>query len=108
MTRNDDFEEIEAHLHQELTKTAKERGLDLAEAQDAPVHVEQQGKILHVMWGDVEVSVPTPSQGAIDSVFKQCGTVIVGALISLASIALCFDSSKMPGRGHVGQLVEKA
>lgn len=98
MTKDDDFEEIEAHLHEELTKTAKERGLDLADAQDAPVHVERDSKILHVKWGDVEVSVPTPSRGAMDSVFKQCGTVIVGALISLASIALCFDPSKTPGR----------
>ena len=98
MTKHDDFEEIEARLHEELTKTAKERGLDLAEAQGAPVHVEQEGKILRVKWGDVEVSVPTPSQGVIDAVFKQCGTVIVGALISLASIALCFDSSTTPRR----------
>ncbi len=41
---------------------------------------------LQVRTGPIALSMPTPSQGAIDSWFAQFGGVILGAVIAVGSV----------------------
>lgn len=82
------FEDLEKELQKQLQAEAVRRGIDPAQLKGAEVHIEQKpDNTVKVKWGDVEVSVPGPSQAAVDSWFSQYGGVLVGALIVLAGVA---------------------
>jgi len=64
------------------------RSVDTAQLKDAAVHIQRQDKNLHIKWGEVEVTLPAPSQETVNSLFKQYGGVIIGALVALASVVV--------------------
>jgi hypothetical protein len=80
--------EFEKEFQQRLEQEARKKGIDPAQLKDTTVHLDQQGKTIFVKWGDVEVTLPAPSEQAVDSWFDKYGGVIVGAFVALVGVAL--------------------
>jgi hypothetical protein len=60
-------------LDEQLPKTAQEGGVDVRQVKDGSLQVEQQAGDLRFKYGQAEVSVPAPSEEAVESWVKQCG-----------------------------------
>lgn len=78
---------LEKEFQQRLEQEARKKGLDPAQPKGTTVHLEQRGKTTCVQWGGVEVTLPAPSEQAVDSWFDKYGGVIAGACVAPVGVA---------------------
>jgi hypothetical protein len=94
MSKRSSVQDLERRLKEELAKAAKERGLDSARVRDA-LRVDQRGSNVEIKLGDVvAVSLPGPSQDAVDAWFTQYGAALLVALLALVGVALGYVIAK--------------
>lgn len=80
--------DYERQLEVMMKAKAQEDGLDPSEIDASEVHVETTGPTFRATWQGATVSVPMPSQAAINEWFKDNGQYIAGALTAAACVVV--------------------
>ena len=79
---------LESIIAKALKSKASEAGVDPALISESDVHVESAGRTVNVEYGGASVSLPAPSQSALDEWFAENGKVIAGSLLTLAAVVV--------------------
>jgi hypothetical protein len=83
----DDGEEFdEERIKRELMEAAEQGGVDPEKVKDTKIHVIDRR--VQFKMGAAELSLPAPSQAAVDSLLKRYGGQIVTTLLTLAAVAV--------------------
>jgi hypothetical protein len=80
--------DYERQLAEMMKARAEEDGLDPGNIDSNSVHVDTTGPTFRATWNGATVSVPLPSQAAINEWFKDNGRYIAGALTAAACVVV--------------------
>ena len=80
--------EMEKRIAELMRDEATRRGLDPNRIDSEKVSVDSTGPTVTVAYGDAKVTVPAPSQFALDQWFGENGKYIAGSLTTLLAVVV--------------------
>jgi hypothetical protein len=80
--------DFERQIEDMMKAKAQEDGLDPSKIAPGSVHVDTAGPTFRATWRGATVSIPFPSQTAINEWFKDNGQYIAGALTAAACVVV--------------------
>ena len=101
MSEQEKFDELEKQLQDRLITEARKQGIDPEKIKGASVRVEQLGGNLNVKWGELEVTIPAPSQPVVDDFFKHHVVQYLGTFFHLLQWRDFVDSVIINGRPKI-------
>lgn len=91
------YDDLEKKLRKQIEAELKEKGISKKELNSEDIQLKKIGNKIDIKYKDIEVSIPAPSQEAIDSWWKDAGKYITGGLLALAGVVV---SSKFGSKKH--------
>jgi hypothetical protein len=91
------YDDLEKKLRKQIEAELKERGISKKELNSEDIQLKKIGNKIDIKYKDIEVSIPGPSQEAIDSWWKDAGKYIAGGLLALAGVVV---GSKLGSKKH--------
>lgn len=82
------YEDLEKNLRKEIETELKKSGVSTDELDPKDVQLKKSGNKIEINYKDIEITIPAPSQEAIDSWWKEAGKYIAGGLIALAGVVV--------------------
>ena len=82
------FDNLEKKLRKQIATELNNRGISTNELNPEEVELRKSGTNLEIKYKGIEITIPTPSQEAIDSWWKEAGKYVAGGLIVLAGVVV--------------------
>jgi hypothetical protein len=83
-----DFKDLDKIMRRQIESELEKQGVPKEDFDPSDVAFTQEGRNIKVTYRGIEISIPAPSQEAIDSWWKENSKVVMGAVIALAGVVV--------------------